>query len=172
MFTLAVGADKVPHRPHILAIEVRNVRTGFFEEAEGRAVVAHLPKDLQPVAEFTGWRKGEILALQWRQVDFKAGVVRLGPGSTKNDDGRVFAFTVYPALEALLRTQRERTTAHERATGQLIAWVFHREGRPIKFFSDAWAHACRAAGLTGRVFRDFHRTAVRNLERAWPAPSR
>jgi len=174
MFTLAVAAEKLPHRPHILSIEVRNVRTGFFEEPEVRAVLAHLPDDLQPVAEFaylTGWRKGEILALQWRQVHFKAGIVRLEPGSTKNDDGRVFPFTVYPALEALLRRQRERTTARERATGQVITWVFHREGRPIKSFSDAWRRACRAAGLAGRVFHDFRRTAVRNLERAGVARS-
>ncbi len=174
MFTLAIEADKLNHRPHILSIEVRNVRTGFFGESDLRAVLVHLSDHVKTVAEFaylTGWRKGEILDLQWRQVDFKAGIVRLEPGTTKNDEGRVFPFAVHPALEALLRRQRERTVAFERATGQIIPWVFHRHGRPIKDFRSAWEQACEAAGLAGRVFHDFRRTAVRNLERAGVARS-
>jgi len=174
MFTLAVEAEKLAHRPHILSIEVRNVRTGFFGEPDLRAVLVTLSDDLQPVAEFaylTGWRKGEILTLQWWQVDFTAGIIRLEPGTTKNDDGRVLPFAVHPALEALLRRQRERTVAVERATGQIIPWVFHRRGRPITDFRAAWTQACDAAGLSGRVFHDFRRTAVRNLERAGVARS-
>jgi integrase len=82
-------------------IEVRNVRTGFFEETEFRSLLSYLPEELRPVAEFaylTGWRKQEILKLLWRQVDFAAGVVRLEPGSTKNDEGRSFPFNSYPVL--------------------------------------------------------------------------
>jgi len=41
------------------------------------------PAYAQPAATFayiTGWRlKSEILPLQWRQIDLKAGVVRLDP---------------------------------------------------------------------------------------------
>lgn len=41
-------------------------------------------------ANITGWRTpSEILPLEWRQVDLKAGEVRLDAGSTKNGDGRV-----------------------------------------------------------------------------------
>src|SRR5258706_1869033 len=36
----------------------------------------------------TGWRKSEILALEWRQVDWAGRVVRLDPGTTKNREGR------------------------------------------------------------------------------------
>jgi integrase len=42
----------------------------------------------------TGWRTpSEILRLEWRHVEMKAGAVRLDAGTTKNDDGRVFPFT-------------------------------------------------------------------------------
>lgn len=73
-------------------------------------------------AYLTGWRIGEILPLQGRQVDFAAGTVRLEPGTTKNDEGRVFPFAVLSELEALLRRQRERTEALQQATGQIIPW--------------------------------------------------
>jgi integrase len=51
----------------------------------------------------TGWRTGEVRRLEWRQVDFGAGIGRLEPGITKNRDGRTFPFAVLPELERLLR---------------------------------------------------------------------
>jgi integrase len=48
-----------------------------------------------------------------------------------------------------------------------VQLVFTRpDGRPIGSFAKAWARACRAAGVPGRVLHDFRRTAVRNLLRA------
>src|SRR5438034_6395463 len=38
MFTLAEHAGKIPHRPRFPSIEVRNTRTGFFEDTEFAAV--------------------------------------------------------------------------------------------------------------------------------------
>ena len=93
-------------------------------------------------------------------------MVRLEPRSTKNDEGRTFPFDVLPELAALLRAQREATTALERATGRMIPHVFHRAGQPIRSFRRAWLSACRRAGLIGMIPHDFRRTAVRNLVRA------
>ena len=92
--------------------------------------------------------------------------MRLEPGTTKNDEGRVFPFNALPALAALLRAQHERTQAAARELGQVIPHVFHRAGRPILSYRGAWERACTAAGLAGRLVHDFRRTAVRNLERA------
>jgi len=169
MFTLAVRAEKAIHRPHIPTIEVRNTRQGFFEEPEFRTVVSYLPEDIQPVITFaylTRWRRGEILPLQWRQVDFGAGTIRLEPGMTKNDEGRIFPFTMLPELADLLRSQWERTKAIQQETGKIIPWVFHRDGKPIRDFCKVWKNACVASGLQGKIPHDFRRTAARNLERA------
>jgi integrase len=169
MFTLGVRAGKVPHRPYLPSVEVRNTRTGFFEEAELRAVLSHLPADLRPLIEFvhlTGWRIGEARSLTWPQVDFGAGTVRLEPGTTKNDEAREFPFVALPPLEALLHAQAAHTRAIERERGQVIAPVFHRAGKPIKSMHGAWRRACERAGVAGRLIHDLRRTAVRNLERA------
>ena len=48
--------------------------------------MAHLPAEISVVIEFagvTGWRiDSEVLPLEWRQVDFGSGEVRLDVGST------------------------------------------------------------------------------------------
>ena len=147
-----------------------NVRKGFFERAEFEAVRALLPESIQAVITFaylTGWRgPSEVLKLQWRQVDLVHGVVRLEPGTTKNRDARVFPFDVLPELRAILEEQRAVTDAVERATGQIIPWVFHRKGRPIRSYQQSWKVACEAAGCPGLVPHDFRRTAVRNMSQA------
>jgi integrase len=170
MLNLAIRAGKLATRPYVPTIRVQNVRTGFFEADEFQAVHERLPDYLQPPLEFmylTGWRsKSEVLPLRWLQVDFEQGVVRLEPGTTKNSEGREFPFSALPQLEALLRRQRELTTALEREQGRVIPWVFHNQGEPIKHFAKAWKRATKAAGLPGRIPHDFRRTAVRNLVRA------
>jgi integrase len=168
LFSLAVKAEKLHRMPHIPMLRENNVRTGFFEREQFESVRHHLPEYLKPVvtvAYITGWRtRDELLPLQWRQVDFKAGTVRLEPGTTKNKEGRTFVMT--PELRACLEAQRASTEALQIRTGSILPWVFHRNGRPVKGFTRAWRTACKKAGLPGRFPHDFRRTAVRNLERA------
>jgi integrase len=169
MFTLAIRAGRIPAAPAFPSIEVRNTRKGFFEEDELRAVLEHLEPEYAAAIEFlalTGWRKGEMLGLTWRQVDFRAGTIRLEPGETKNDEGRTFPFTALPPLADLMRRQREYTSRVERERGAVVAAVFHRDGQPVGDFHDAWERARVKAGLPGRLMHDLRRTAVRNLERA------
>ena len=165
MFNLALqqSPPKIPHKPYIPMLQERNVRTGFFEHDEFMALRAALPITLRSVVTFayyTGWRKQEILGLTWDRVDLHASIVRLDPGTTKNQEGR----TVYldgDVREIVLGLKAERD-----ALFPLCPWVFHRQERRIKDFRDAWQSACQAVGLTGKLFHDFRRTAVRNMVRA------
>jgi integrase len=168
-FRLAQRAGKALCPP-FPSLQVHNTRSGFFEREDFEAVRSHLPEQIQGVMTFaycTGWRvRSEILPLQWKQIDWTAGTVRLEPDTTKNDEGRMFPFAVLPELSDVLKRQWEYTKALQREKGQLIGSVFHRDGRPIKDYRGAWDKACESAKVVGRIPHDFRRTAVRNLERA------
>lgn len=60
-----------------------NVRKGFFDREQFRAVLRQLPEDLQPVFEvayYTGWpMKSELLTRPWAHVDFKGGMAAPRP---------------------------------------------------------------------------------------------
>ena len=132
-------------------------------------MLKHLPHYLRPVVRFaylTGWRKREILTLTWAQVDVDAGIIRLEPGTTKNNEGREIPFRALPELDALVREQRERTKRVQRTMGTIVPTVFHRKGQPIKNPRNAWNRACVKAGNPGAWFHDLRRSAVRNMERA------
>ena len=107
----------------------------------------------------------EVQTLEWRQVDFKAGTVRLEVGTTKNEAVRMFPFDVLPELCDLVEEQAAVTEAVEQRQGRIVRRVFHRDGRPIKDFRRAWKTACEAAGCPGCIPHDFRRTAARNLIR-------
>jgi hypothetical protein len=60
-FNLAIKANRLPFsaKPSISTPTPRNARTGFFEEADFRAVLVELPEPLgapMEFAYFTGWR--------------------------------------------------------------------------------------------------------------------
>jgi integrase len=161
---LHLGARSTPPKvgrvPFIPMLKESNVRKGFFEHEEFIALREALPFPLDTAATFayhTGWRRGEIFGLTWDKVDLKQGIIRLDPGMTKNDEAR----TVYLNRELM---EAMRSLHVQRQIGS--PYVFHRNGKPIVEFRDAWDKACRKAGLQGMLFHDLRRTAVRNLVRA------
>jgi len=160
--------------PVFPSIRVHNARDVFYADGEVAAVREELPPELRhlwTVCAWTGWRRNELFDLQWAQVDFAAGIVRLNVGTTKNREGREVPFDVVPDLVAAFDAQRAYTRDVERRLGRIVAHVFHRNGKPIKRMDVARQQACRRAGVLGKdgrpkVLHDLRRTAARNLTRA------
>jgi integrase len=168
LFTLAVQAGKILHRPHIPMLREDNVRKGFFERQDYLNIGKHLGPSVRGVITFayiTGWRvQSEVLPLEWRHVDWPGRVVRLDAGTTKNREGRTFPFTA--ELEALLKEQLSEHERLKKESEKIVPWVFNRAGERIVTFRKEWTDARRAAGLPGKILHDLRRTAVRNLVRA------
>jgi integrase len=166
-FTLAMKDGALTHKPHIPALREAAPRSGFFEHDQYESVLVQLPAHVQPVITFayvTGWRcDSEVLPLQWRNVDLKAGEVRLDAGTTKNGEGRVFSLNA--TLRAVLDAQKA-SADQMKQRGVICPFVFHNDGERIRDFRKAWASATDAAGCPGRLVHDLRRTAVRNLVRS------
>lgn len=188
LFRLAMQHRRVSSGPVVHKLEEPAPRSGFFEREQFEWVKKRLPDDLQvavSIAHTYGWRmQSEVLALEKRHVDLDAGTLRLDPGSTKNDEGRVVYLTA--ELKRLLTAQLERVKALEKRLGRVIPYLFPHlgvkgghvspklVGTQRRDFRKAWVTACVAAGLgtvdpeTGKksahkLRHDFRRTAARNL---------
>ena len=177
MFRLAYKHGKLLRVPPIEMLQDAAPREGFFEEHQYQAVRRLLPEDLQvaiAIMHTYGWRKSEVVTLERRQLDVKAGTLRLEPGTTKNREGRLVYLT--PQLAAQLAAQVERIRGLERKLGRIVPALFprmtgRRAGEPRRGFRRRWLTACKDAGVPGRLLHDFRRTAVRNLERRGVARS-
>jgi integrase len=167
-FRLSVRQKRLSVAPTIELLKESAPRQGFLEpDAFGR-VVAALPEDLQDMARFaylSGWRKGEIQALGWPDVDRSAGRIMLRREHSKNGEPRIL-----PLLGELTTLIERRWIAREYETAEgtsaLSPFVFHREGQPVRDFRKAWESACKVAGVSGTLFHDLRRSAVRNMDRA------
>ena len=177
MFRLALENRRVTAVPVIRKLKEAAPRQGFFERDQFEAVKRRLPEDLQAAATVAytfGWRtQSEVLTLERRQLDLEAETLRLDPGTTKNDDGRLVYLT--PELKTLLSAQVERVKALEKKLGRIIPYLFPHLGQrgghinrrlvgTMKTdFRKAWVTACRQAGVPGALRHDCRRTAVRNM---------
>jgi len=164
VFNLAIEHDppQVVRIPHIPFLRENNVRTGFLEQEQYHAVREQLPEELRLlfVALYHwGTRIGEMLPLEWTQVDLRGFEVRLHPGTTKNGEGRLLP--IYGDLEEWLRLAKE--IRDQDYPG--CRWVFHRQGKRIRNFRKSWANAVAAVGVPKLRPHDLRRTAVRLMMR-------
>jgi integrase len=152
--------DKIVRRDAVLLLEWRQA---LYRHLEGKFEFCHLTFNRRPhqrqnfvrFGYFSGWRKGEISQLEWR--DIQDDVIRLRPEISKTKEGRVLAL-VGDIAEVI---ERRRAVRYE-----LLPYVFHRKGKRIGDFRKAWGKAYKLAGVEGKLFHDLRRTAVRNMVRA------
>lgn len=172
---LNLGAEQTPalvdkgQIPKIKMLDENNVRKGFFEHDQFLAVRAALPKYLRgfvTIGYKEGWRLDEIETLTWDQVDRKLGIIRLEPGETKNDDARVAYLD--DEEKAIIEEQWKLRKKVANEGRVLLPWVFlnRYNNDRIKQFHKSWKKACEKAGVPGKIFHDFRRSAVRNMVRA------
>ena len=167
-FRLAVKRNKLKSIPLIQRLsEEGTARQGFFESSEFQAVLSHLSGYLKGFTQFgylSGWRKKEIRTREWSDVDMLGKVIRLKPGNSKNDRGRVLVLTggLWGVIE---RQWKMREYKNADGTVSISAYVFHKNGAPIGDTRKAWATACKKAGIK-KLFHDLRRTRARDMRRA------
>ena len=179
-FALALTSKAVTSAPSIHHLPERNVRRVFFEKGEFETLVSHLPQPYADASRFAfacGWRKGEVSALKWTDVDTRAMTITL-PDS-KNGQGRTLALPE-DLIAIIKRREQARLLTTKGGDVRIIDHVFHKAGKPLGDFRKVWRSACIKAGLFhvekgpdgtavqvhDRNFHDFRRSAVRNLRRA------
>ena len=159
-FRLGYHHDLVARVPAIKLLPEHAVRNEFFTRVEVDALLPCLPEYLRDAVLFaflTGWRRGEIISLQWTNVNRSGAVIRLEPEQNKSRAVRVLA------LQGELAALIERRW-HARKTGRTLArHVFHRDGHQLTDFRRPWLAACRRAGLGHRMFHSLRRSAARNM---------
>lgn len=160
MFTLAIQEERLRDAPHVPKLQENNARQGFVDHAAFTGLRANLPEYLRDPITFlylSGWRVGEMRALEWRDIDLHGRVIRLRPEISKNKDGRLLPLSG-ELLEIIERAHLGRRLDSP--------FVFHRDGEPVGDFRKAWSNACQAGGLAPMLVHDLRRSAVRNMIRA------
>ncbi len=160
-----LGAQEDPplvhSQPVIPVLEENNVRQGFLEQDEYERLLEELPEDLKALfvcGYHTGARKNELRRIQWEQVDFDGGVIRLPASQTKTKKARTLP--IYGDMRRWLEHQRMTCPPG-------CVWVFHgARNHPVDNHLNGWSEACRRVGLPELLFHDLRRSAVRNMKRA------
>jgi integrase len=163
IFNLGVKADppkliRAPRFPEKL--REPNARSGFINDDQYALLQAKckhpwLRAALAVLYNF-GFRKSELMGLRVSQVDLDARTIRLLPGTTKSDKGRV---VVMPSTVLAMISECVKGKAPD---DKVFTW---ENGRPVKDFRGAWEAMTKAAGLPNLLVHDLRRSAVRRMLR-------
>lgn len=143
------------------AVEFRredNARVRFLSEAERNALLAECRKAKWPrlyllvlMAITTGARRGELMALRWKDIDLDSAVAMVD--RTKNSDRKALPLT--PAVVEQLKRFRA-------AAGSLVFASKHRPDQAMSF-EPAWRKAMRDAGIRDFRFHDLRHSCASYL---------
>lgn len=141
----ALGLDALPPLVHVVPpitqLEENNVREGFLEHDQYVLLRDELPdhqKVVLVIGYHYGMRRGEILSLQWDQVDWDGNVIRLERKQTKAKKARVAP--LYGELRAWLDMAY---TVRDPDCPFIVSW----QGHGISEVKTAWRKARVRAGV-------------------------
>ncbi|WP_457666175.1 tyrosine-type recombinase/integrase [Thiolapillus sp.] len=123
--------------------------------------MAEIDPRAQHLADFirlalnTGCRKGELLGLEWRRVDLKAGLIHLEAEHTKTGRRRAVPLNK-EARAAIINRARFRAQYCPASP-----WVFsHKNGSRIGDIKRSFATACMRAGIVDFKIHDMRHTCA------------
>lgn len=154
IFNKAISNGKAERNPTkgVKQLKENNERDRVLSPEEFIRLLAHCPAHLRPIVKLayhTGMRRGEILNLNWGQVDLKEGFIRLRPEDTKTNEGR---------LVPLNREMVEIFQAMPR--GLPAVPVFTYRGKPFELLRKGLKAACQKAGIEDFTFHDLRHTFI------------
>jgi integrase len=154
-------AIRVPKFHRFIVSEKGNERRGFVEELEYRRLADAAAgqlwlRTLLALGYTYGFRKAELLEMRCQRVDLLNNSISLYSGETKNGEGRTVVLT----------EDCKRLVTELRRGKQPGDYLFTRDGgEAVRDFRGAWKALVQAARLSGLLFHDLRRSAVRNMIR-------
>jgi len=154
MFSFAVewGWIEVNAARKVRKLRGEQKRLRILTKKEIGRLLSEAPEHLKPIlvtAISTGMRYVEILKLEWRNLDFDNGFIRVE--NAKNGECRIVPMDAH--LESILLKLRK--------SGKRFGHVFTRDDdRKIRSVKEAFRAACKRAGIEDFRFHDLRHTAA------------
>jgi integrase len=127
-------------------------RTRYLQPAEADRLLRVAPRHLAPIircALWTGLRLGNLLALDWSQIDLQQGAITVHVKSRK-PGGKVLTVPIGDPLRVMFEAMGAYTSGR----------VFRYMGRPIAKLRRSFATALRRAKIQNFRFHDLRHTAA------------
>ncbi len=158
MFSKAIEWDRTKLNPaaRIKKFREANVQERILEADEMRRLLEAASPELRPiliVALNTGMRKGEILGLRWRDVDFVKAFILIEDSKSGRARKVPMNALVFDTLRGLKRV------------GEFVFPGMSSQGQaqPQGDVKTAFKSACRRAGIIGLRFHDLRHTAATKM---------
>lgn len=154
MFTKAIQWQMATSNPvrQVRMLKENNQRLRYLTNDEAQRLLAALPERVRPVvvcALYTGMRRGELLRLQWADVDLQQRLIFVR--QSKNGDKREI-----PIADALLTVLRTLDPSTE--------YVFsYGNGNRIRSVREAFDRAVKRCGILNYHFHDNRHTFASHL---------
>ena len=158
--------EQNPIRRKITKLEEDNIRNKSLKIEKFKELLSFTTRPLTEmlnVAFYTAMRQGEILKLQWSQVDFEAGIITIPGTDTKNSSTR--KIPIHPELKRILLDLKSVTESRS---------VISCNGKSINSFHGGlrkkFDTARMFAGLDDLLFHDIRHVATNMFRKSVEDP--